>query len=51
VPVETRIRPSSDVGAAEWIALRLGPYGRRIDSLVPGGYEAYARIFHPAEGP
>jgi hypothetical protein len=49
--VEARLRASNDVGAADWIAPRLGPFAERIDSLVPGGFEAYARIFHPAEGP
>ncbi len=48
---KTRIRPASEVAAADWIAARLGPFAARIDSLVPGGFEAYVRILHPAEGP
>lgn len=47
----SRIRPSADLTAADWIAPRLGAYGEwRIDSLVPSEFEAYARIFHPVEG-
>jgi hypothetical protein len=46
-----RVRLSTELEAAAWIAPRLGPFGVRIDSVVPAGFEAYARIFHPAIGP
>src|SRR4051812_2639641 len=48
---KSRLRAVREVAAAGWIAPRLGPFAARIDSLVPGGFEAYARIFHPAERP
>ena len=44
-------RWSSVVEAADWIAERLGPFGDSVTSVVPGGFEAYARILHPAEEP
>jgi hypothetical protein len=40
-----------DTSAGLWIAPRLtGKFGR-IDALVPLGYEAYVRVFHPATTP
>src|ERR1700722_11749610 len=40
---------SSDVGDADWIRERLsGAPGASAVSIVPGGFEAYARILHPA---
>ena len=42
-----------DVAPAEWVAERLWritPHkGLLVGSLIPEGFEAYARIFHPAE--
>lgn len=43
---------SDDVTRAEWIGDRLAPAdSRAATSVVPSGFEAYARIFHPAEEP
>jgi hypothetical protein len=43
---------SSAVGAADWIGPRLLPFDAyRVASVVPGGFEAYARVLHPAEEP
>ncbi|MGB3686250.1 MAG: hypothetical protein WA991_10550 [Ornithinimicrobium sp.] len=40
---------SSDVGQADWIRERLSPFDSGVvTSVVPGGFEAYARILHPA---
>ncbi len=40
---------SGDVGQVDWIRTRLSPLDSGIaTSVVPGGFEAYARIFHPA---
>jgi hypothetical protein len=40
---------SSDVDQADWIGRRLEPFDAAVvTSVVPGGYEAYARVFHPA---
>ena len=44
-----RIRWRRDVTPAAWIAGRLHLFRHRVDSLVPTGYEAYARLFHPVE--
>jgi hypothetical protein len=40
--------PSDEVEAADWIGGRLHPFGQDVASVVPTGFEAYARIFHPA---
>jgi hypothetical protein len=43
---------SDDVGAADWIGPRLAPREAfQVTSVVPGGFEAYARVLHPAEEP
>jgi len=44
---------SSDVHQADWIASRLTPWedGHAITIVVPTGFEAYARVLHPAETP
>jgi hypothetical protein len=45
-------KPCNDLSPAEWIRPRLLPWGdetgTRITSIVPGGYDAYVRVFHPA---
>jgi len=44
-------RWSEDVGQADWIAERLTPWGDRdlaVTAVVPGGFESYARLLHPA---
>ena len=44
--------PCDDVSAANWIRPRLVPWGARtgtpVASVVPTGFDAYVRIFHPA---
>ena len=42
------VEPSGSVEAADWIAPRLHPFAQDVGSVVPTGFEAYARIFHPA---
>lgn len=42
---------TTDVSAASWIADRLHPFAKDVSSVVPTGFEAYARIFHPIERP
>jgi hypothetical protein len=39
---------SDEVQAADWIRERLHPFGQDVGSVVPAGFGAYARIFHPA---
>jgi len=36
-----------EVQAADWIRERLHPFGQDVGSVVPSGFAAYARIFHP----
>jgi hypothetical protein len=40
---------SSDASPADWIGARLGEFGGGVTSVVPSGFEAYARILHPAD--
>ncbi|MBO0770405.1 MAG: hypothetical protein J2P35_02995 [Actinobacteria bacterium] len=43
---------SDAVGEADWIGERLSPFGvYQVTSVVPGGFDAYARVLHPAEEP
>ena len=37
-----------DAGPASWVIAGLRGFGESVLSLVPEGFEAYARIFHPA---
>jgi hypothetical protein len=43
-----KLTPSEEIEAAEWIGGRLHPFGQDVGSVVPTGFEAYVRIFHPA---
>jgi hypothetical protein len=37
---------------ADWIGERLAPFNSyQVTSILPGGFDAYARILHPAEDP
>lgn len=36
------------VTPARWIAERLHPFGQDAGAIIPPGFQAYARIFHPA---
>ena len=38
-----------DVSLGAWLVPRLSGWGR-VTALVPGGYEAYARVLHPVGG-
>jgi len=40
-----RYEPDPRVG--DWLSPRLGPFGAVVGSLVPRGFEAYARVLHP----
>ena len=37
-----------DLRPAQWIAERLHPFAQDAGAIIPPGFEAYARIFHPA---
>ena len=38
----------TDVERGDWIADRLGPFGGWVGSVVPRGFDAYARVLHRA---
>lgn len=43
---------SDETRQASWIGKRLAPFGAYVvTSVVPGGFEAYAQVLHPAEEP
>ncbi len=43
---------SDEIEQASWIARQLAPFGEPVvTSVIPGGFEAYARVLHPAEEP
>jgi hypothetical protein len=44
----TALSPADDTTAADWIVAALRTFGDSVVSLVPSGYAAYARVFHPA---
>ncbi|MEP6664846.1 MAG: hypothetical protein ABJA81_00185 [Nocardioidaceae bacterium] len=43
-----RLTHCTDIAPAEWIVPRLTPTYTGVTSVVPSGYDAYARVFHPA---
>lgn len=44
----TRLVLAADVSPGDWVTLRVGPFASGVGGLVPHGFEAYARILHPA---
>ena len=44
---EMRMTWLEDVSPAAWIAPRLHPFGHDTGSVVPAGFDTYARVFHP----
>ena len=44
----SRFRPAADGSPADWVVRAVGPFGTGVGSLVPHGFEACARILHPA---
>lgn len=45
---ETPPRYVRDLAPARWIGERLHPFAQDAGSVIPEGFEDYARIFHPA---
>jgi hypothetical protein len=43
-----RLQPGANAQAAEWVIAGLRGFGESVLSLVPAGFAAYVRIFHPA---
>jgi hypothetical protein len=44
-----RLVQTDDLTAAAWIAPRLGAFASGVRGVIPAGFEAYARILHPAD--
>ena len=44
-----RLVQTDDLSAAAWIAPRLGAFAVGVHGVIPAGFEAYARILHPAD--
>lgn len=41
---------SDDIDAGAWIGTRLSEFGSgRVDSVIPAGFAAYARVLHPVD--
>lgn len=38
----------SDLSPADWVVDRLRTFGVNVASIIPEGFEAYGRLFHPA---
>lgn len=46
---ESHMRMESDFTAIDWIARDLHDFGKDVGSVIPPGFDAYARIMHPIE--
>lgn len=44
----TRLEPAADAAPADWIFTGLPGFAESVLSLVPAGFPAYVRMFHPA---
>jgi hypothetical protein len=44
----TKLRPSRDITAADWITADLTTFAKSVHSLVPACFSSYVRVFHPA---
>jgi hypothetical protein len=44
-----RLVQTDDLTAAAWIAPRLGAFASGVHGVIPAGFEAYARVLHPAD--
>lgn len=40
---------STDVRSGDWLVERLRGFAQQVGSIVPAGFESYARVFHPIE--
>jgi hypothetical protein len=45
----SHLSPAADPTPADWVVAGVGPFGAGVGALVPRGFEAYARVLHPAE--
>ena len=44
----TVLAPAEDASPANWVVTSVTTFAESVNSLVPAGFEAYVRIFHPA---
>ena len=42
------LKPAEDAAASRWLTERLTSFATGVLGVVPSGFEAYARVFHPA---
>jgi hypothetical protein len=47
-PALTELRPAINVQPADWLVTGLTTFAKSVHSLLPTGFAAYVRIFHPA---
>jgi hypothetical protein len=40
---------AADAGPAQWVVDSLKTFAQNVASIVPSGFESYARVFHPAQ--
>ncbi len=43
----TLLTPAKDTSAADWVVEGMGAFAASVNSVVPGGFAAYLRLFHP----
>jgi hypothetical protein len=44
----SRLRLQADISPGNWVLEGIGPFGSGVGGLIPRGFEACARILHPA---
>jgi hypothetical protein len=44
----SKLEPASSVASASWLVEKVRTFAEDMTSLVPEGFEAYARVLHPA---
>lgn len=49
MPSVDQLAWSTDIEAASWITARLTVRTNRVTDIVPSGFDAYARLLHPAQ--
>src|SRR5689334_18421408 len=41
------MRIAKDTASTAWVTARLHPFARDVGSIIPEGFDAYTRVFHP----
>ena len=42
------LQPETDVSPADWLTHQIRGFAENVGSIVPNGFDTYARLFHPA---